>query len=175
MGFWDELEEDDPDFDEAPEEGTSVEDGNYKVVVKAIELTESKGGKPMVKWTLEILAPRYIGRFLWRYNVIVTAQNKEWLKKDLATAGLRGLKLVELPVRIEELVGVELMVTKKTNGEFDSVYINKRLSPADGAHASGTPASGGEGVTPDEVIPASGRRQPKAPPSNLDGDDNIPF
>ena len=36
MGFWDELEEDDPDFDEAPEEGTSVEDGNYKVVVKAM-------------------------------------------------------------------------------------------------------------------------------------------
>jgi len=43
----------------------SVPDGKYQVAVEKVELTQSSTGNPMLKWTLRILAPRFVNRFLW--------------------------------------------------------------------------------------------------------------
>ena len=56
----------DDDFqNEATEERgdfESVPDGKYQVAVEKVELTQSSTGNPMLKWTLRILAPRFINR-----------------------------------------------------------------------------------------------------------------
>lgn len=170
MGFWDDdLTEYDEEYDAMPEEGANVEDGKYEVTVVGAELTESKkSGAPMIKWTLKIDGPRYIGRFLWRYNLVATTTNREWLKKDLAVCGLR-IPFSAIRDRIGEVVGTRMLVSKVTKNDYENVYFNKRLD--DDAPAGS--------VTPDAVLPArasAAGAKPKAPASNLDDtDDDCPF
>jgi len=90
-------------------------------------------GNPQLKWTLKILGPRYEGRLLWRYNQFATRENLDWLKTDLHTCGVEIEKLSELPDRLEDLLDVTLEVTKKTKGEFSSVYFNRRIEIPEGS------------------------------------------
>ncbi|MFB3882438.1 MAG: DUF669 domain-containing protein [Armatimonadota bacterium] len=130
----------DGEFEGAPVEDSEFEplpDGKYQVSVERVELLRSKAGNPMLKWTLRVLGPQCQGRLLWRNNVIATAENLKWLKTDLHTCGLTLGKLSELPSRLPELLDLHLEVTKKTRGENESVFLNKRL---DAAATPGTPA-----------------------------------
>ena len=61
-GFRSETTEERADFETVP-------DGKYQVAVEKVELTQSSTGNPMLKWTLRILAPRFLNRFLWRNSV----------------------------------------------------------------------------------------------------------
>ena len=120
----------DNDFAEAPVDETteSVPDSKYQVNVDKVELTNAKStGNPMLKWTLRILGPNYVNRFLWRNNVMLTKQNIRWLKADLHTCGLDLKKLSELPANLEKLLDVKLEVTKRTKGDNESVYFNERI------------------------------------------------
>ncbi len=105
-----------------------VPDGKYQVNVDQVELVRAKSsGKPMLKWTLRILAPRFRGRLLWRNNIIASRENIKWLKTDLHTCGLDLEKLSDLYKHLGQLTGVKLEVTKRTNGDFENVYLNRRL------------------------------------------------
>ena len=123
------------DFYEGEEVGDdgfeNVPDGKYQVIVDRVELVRTTKGDPMLKWSLRILGPTHEGRLLWRYNVMVSNENIRWLKKDLYACGLRLARLSELPANLERLLDVKLEVTKRTKGEFESVYINKRIKTAD--------------------------------------------
>jgi len=113
----------------APSEEVDVPDGKYDVTIEKVELTCSQSsGNPMLKWTLRILDPDYAGRKLWRNNVIVTEENVGWLKRDLKKCGLTLEKFSDLPNRLAELLDINLVVTKKTNGEYMNVYFNRRLA-----------------------------------------------
>ncbi len=120
----------DDDFAEAPVEEREFEDipdGKYQVNVEKVELTRAQSsGNPMLKWTLKILGPRFAGRYLWRNNVI-TRDNLKWLKTDLHTCGVILSKLSELQSRLGDLLDITLEVTKKTRGESESIYINRRI------------------------------------------------
>ena len=120
----------DGNFEEAPveeREYDDIPDGKYQVNVEKVELTRSQtSGNPMLKWTLKILAPKFAGRLLWRNNVI-TNDNMKWLKTDLHTCGLKLEKLSDLPSRINDLLDVKLEVTKRTRGESESIYLNRRI------------------------------------------------
>ncbi len=106
----------------------SVPDGTYQVNVKKAELTRSKSSEtPMLKWTLEILAPKHKGRLLFRNNMIETPENIKWLKTDLHTCGLDLKKLSDLPANLEKLLDVKLEVTKRTRGEYENVFLNRRI------------------------------------------------
>lgn len=120
----------DNEYDEAPVEERDfdeVPDGKYQVKVEKAELTRSQtSGNPMLKWTLKILGPKCAGRYLWRNNVIAS-DNLKWLKTDLHTCGVVLVRLSELQSRLNDLLDITLEVTKKTKGESESIYINRRI------------------------------------------------
>jgi hypothetical protein len=106
----------------------AIPDGKYQVAVDRVELTRARStGNPMLKWALRILAPSHKGRLLWRNNVIGSAENMKWLKTDLHLCGLELQKLSDLPASLERLLSVTLEVTKRTKGENENVYFNRRI------------------------------------------------
>ena len=121
----------DDEYVNAPIEDREFEpipDGKYQVVVDRVELTKSQtSGNPMLKWKLKVLGPKHEGAVLWRNNVIATKSNVQWLKNDLHVCGLDIGKLSDLPASLEKLLDVRLEVTKKTRGENENIYINRRL------------------------------------------------
>lgn len=121
----------DDDFAEAPVEEREFEDipdGKYQVNVEKVELTRAQSsGNPMLKWTLKILGPRFAGRLLWRNSVMASKENLKWLKTDLHTCGLDIEKLSDLPTRLGDLLDVKLEVTKRTKGESENIYFNRRI------------------------------------------------
>ena len=125
------LSQFDDEFAEAPieeREFEDVPDGKYQVQVDKVELTTAKSsGNAMLKWTLRILGPQYAGRLLWRHNVMATRENIRWLKNDLHLCGLDLVKLSELPDHLNQLLDVQLEVTKRTRGENVNIYFNRRL------------------------------------------------
>ncbi len=123
----------DDDFQsEAPVERgefESVPDGKYQVAVEKVELTQSSTGNPMLKWTLRILAPRFVNRLLWR-NSAFTHNTLKYVKTDLHLCGLDLDKLSELPKHLGTLLDVKLDVTKKTKGDNENIYFNRRIETA---------------------------------------------
>ena len=118
----------------------AVPDGKYQVNVDRVELTRAQtSGNPMLKWTLRILAPTHKGRLLWRNNVMASNENIKWLKQDLYTCGL------QLPGHLEQLLNIKLEVTKRTRGENENIYFNRRIVMADDA--------GAPGAAMDDMIP----------------------
>ena len=130
------------DFDEAYEQAEASEDeyepvpdGRYQTVVDRVELLRTTKGDPMLKWALRILGPTHAGRLLWRNNVMATDENVRWLKKDMLRCDVHLVRLSELPANLERLLDIRLEVTKKTKGEFEEVYINKKIRTAEEAEA----------------------------------------
>jgi len=136
----------DDDFSEASIEEREFEeipDGKYQVNVEKVELTRAQSsGNPMLKWTLKILGPRFAGRLLWRNSVMASKENLKWLKTDLHTCGLDIEKLSELPSRLGDLLDVKLEVTKRTKGESENIYFNRRIVVED------VPAGDDDTLTP---------------------------
>jgi len=134
----------DEDFAEAEVEERDFEpipDGKYQVNVERVELTRAQtSGNPMLKWTLRIIAPRFRGRLLWRNNVMATRENIKWLKTDLHTCGVSREKSADLPANLEKLINIKLEVTKRTRGENENVYLNKRIVLEDGGDEYDTAA-----------------------------------
>jgi len=132
----------DSEFENAPVEEKGefkpVPDGKYQVNVDKVEITTAKTtGNPMLKWTLKILAPRFRGRLLWRNNVMASRENIRWLKNDLHVCGLDLQKLSDLPANLERLLDVKLEVTKRTKGENENIYFNRRIVLDEGAAGAG--------------------------------------
>ena len=140
----------DDDFAEAEVEERDFEpipDGKYQVNVERVELTRAQtSGNPMLKWTLLIIAPRFRGRLLWRNNVMATRENIKWLKTDLHTCGLSLEKISDLPANLEKLINIKLEITKRTRGENENVYLNKRIVLEDGGDEYDTAAK--DALTP---------------------------
>jgi hypothetical protein len=111
----------------------TVPDGKYQVAVEKVELTQSSTGNPMLKWTLRILAPRFANRFLWR-NSVFTHNTLKYVKTDLHLCGLDLDKLSELPKHLDKLLDVKLEVTKKTKGDNENIYFNRRIETAASAN-----------------------------------------
>jgi hypothetical protein len=111
----------------------NVPDGKYQVAVEKVELIQASTGNPMLKWTLRILAPRFVNRFLWR-NSVFTHNTLKFVKTDLHLCGLDLEKLSDLPKQLDKLLDVKLEVTKKTKGDNDNIYFNRRIETAAGTN-----------------------------------------
>ncbi len=120
----------DDDYSSAPveeREFDEVPDAKYQVNVEKVELSKTQStGNPMLKWTLKIFGPKCAGRLLWR-NSVITKATLAWLKTDLSTCGLEIDSLSELPGRLGDLLDVKLEVTKRTKGENQNIYFNRRI------------------------------------------------
>jgi hypothetical protein len=121
------------DYETAPAERdksqTEVPDGKYQVRVTRVELKDSKQGNPMLEWELDILGPRHAHRKLWRRNMLTSSENIKFLKSDLYTCGVTLTLVNDLnnEPTLRALIGVTLEVTKKTKGDFENVYFDKRI------------------------------------------------
>ncbi len=105
----------------------SVPDGKYQVVVEKVEITEAHTtGNPMLKWTLRVIAPKFVNRLMWR-NSVVTPNTLKFVKTDLHICGLDLEKLSDLPRHLSKLLDVKLEVTKKTKGDNENIYFNSRI------------------------------------------------
>ena len=123
---------------ESEDEFETVPDGKYQVNVERVELTRTKSqGYPMLKWELRILPDDVQIRKLFRNNVIATNDNIQWLKKDLYKCSVEINKISELPANLDRLLDVKIEVTKRTRGENENVYINKRIEPLPDSTDSG--------------------------------------
>lgn len=123
----------DEDFGETPVQEDSydtVPDGKYQVRVAKVGFARSRKTRSlMLKWQLKILGPTHAGRYLFRNNM-VCKESLSWLKTDLHRCGLDLAKASDLPGRMGELMDLTLEVTKKTKGENENVYINRRIEVA---------------------------------------------
>jgi hypothetical protein len=125
------LSQFDADFrSEQPEERgdfESVPDGKYQVAVEKVELTEAQStGNPMLKWTLRVIAPKFANRLMWR-NSVITHNTLKYVKTDLHLCGLDLEKLSDLPKQLKKLLDVKLEVTKKTKGDNENIFFNRRI------------------------------------------------
>jgi hypothetical protein len=115
---------------EQPEERgdfESVPDGKYQVTVEKVELTEAQStGNPMLKWTLRVIAPKFVNRLMWR-NSVITHNTLKYVKTDLHLCGLDLEKLSDLPKQLRKLLDVKLEVTKKTKGDNENIFFNRRI------------------------------------------------
>ncbi len=127
----------DDDFSsEQPEERgdfESVPDGKYQVSVEKVELTEAQStGNPMLKWTLRVIAPKFVNRLMWR-NSVITHNTLKYVKTDLHLCGLDLERLSDLPKHLDQLLDVKLEVTKRTKGDSENIFFNRRIETSPGA------------------------------------------
>jgi hypothetical protein len=105
----------------------SVPDGKYQVTVEKAELTEAHtSGNPMLKWTLRVIAPQCVNRLIWR-NSVITQKTLKYLKADLHLCGLDLERLSDLSNNLRRLLDVKLEVTKKTKGDNENIFFNRRI------------------------------------------------
>jgi len=122
---------DEPFRQEKPQEAgeyDTIPDGKYQVSVEKVELTEARSsGKPMLKWTLRIVAPQFVNRLLWR-NSVITEKALKFIKTDLYICGLELETFSDLPNHLYKLLDVKLEITKKRQGENENIYFNQRIA-----------------------------------------------
>lgn len=105
-----------------------VPDGDFKIKIEKVEIALSKSSsKPMIKWTLVILGPTFVGRKLFRNSILSSEMGIKILKRDLITCGLNLSKASEIPSRLVDLLDLCLDVTKVTKNDFENIYF-KRLT-----------------------------------------------
>ena len=111
--------------------GDTVPDGKYIAFVHKVEVVETKTGankgKPRLSWQLIIEGGDYHGRYVFKSNQMVTAQNLSWLKADLKVCGVVLGKLGEMPDRLANLLDKRIRITLKNKpgkpGKDDMVNI----------------------------------------------------
>lgn len=110
---------------------SEIPDGKYMCRIESVELKESKSGKPMLAQELRIIDGKFSKRKLFRNSLLVTEENVKYLKKDLHTLGIHLDRLSDLPDHLSSLLDIEVQVTVKTKGEYQNVWIDKRLGIED--------------------------------------------
>ena len=107
-----------------------IPDGNYKVLVKYVELETSKNGIPQLMWVLEIISGEYASQPLYRYNTITDSENTlRLLDADLKRCGIKIEKIVDLQNEsvLQQLLNIVLLVQVVNKDPGRNIYILKRL------------------------------------------------
>ncbi len=120
------LSQFDADFEAAEEPAAfdgKVPEGKYTARIERAYFRNAKStGAAMLSWELQITGPSHEGRKVFRNNMLSRPENLAWLKKDLRTCGIQIAKLSELD--LNDLIGLELDVQVKHNGDNQNVYLN---------------------------------------------------
>ena len=101
----------------------NVPDGRYQVTVKGAEIRSAA-----LMLDFRINSGPFMNHLLRSY-LPMTANAQEWLGRDLRMCGLACTES-ELPARLNELLGVQLEVAKKTKGRYTNIYFNHRIQSA---------------------------------------------
>jgi len=109
--------------------GANIEDGRYQVNLMSIDIRTTKTGDPLIIWTLKELNS---GHALKKFSVLSQQVSVEWFAKDLNIFTDRFDDLYDFEARKDCLIGSIISITKKTNGDYDSIYFDELIStPSD--------------------------------------------
>ena len=121
-----------------------VPDGRYNARIERVVLTRSRGGDPMLEWTLVIESEgEQKGRWVW-YRRTITEKSLKWVKQELAVCGLHLERISVVADHLPRLFDARLDITIRTKEEHRNVYFNRRLD---------TPESGADVFEAEEDFP----------------------
>lgn len=140
----------DQDFADAPlpeRSGGNVPDGKYQVKIDSVEIRSNQfNGGMELAMRLKVLDGPQSGRIIFHQREIDNPERMSYLRGDLNVCGLELQKLSELPRKLESLLDVRLDVQVKSKASkndpekiYQNVYLNKRLSDADGVQDDDQP------------------------------------
>ena len=111
----------------------SIPDGRYEVRIEDAELGVSpRSGNPVLKYTLRVTGPNFTNRVMWKHRGI-TANTVQYVMDELKVCGLQLKRFSDLGQFLQEIIGAEIEITRKTRGEDVNIYFNRQL---DGASAN---------------------------------------
>lgn len=114
-------------LEERPEVA-AVPDGRYRVIIERADLTQSAtSGNPRLYWALRITGPNCQGRVIGKGHSI-TSSSLKWIKQELHICGIDPEPFSELPGLLENMLGVELEITKRTKDGYENVYFEKKVT-----------------------------------------------
>lgn len=109
---------------------TPIPDGRFRACITGLELGfAASSGNPLLKYGLRIDSGPFHNRALWKRTAI-TENTLRYVKRELLICGLTLQHLSQLPVRLHELLGTILEITKLTRGEHAEVFFNSRVGTA---------------------------------------------
>ncbi len=131
--FYNDLYKDRKEEASAPEEvkaSSGVPNGEYKVSVNNVRLSESKSGKPQLKWVLEIEKGAYQEDLLWHCNTLTKSkESMDQLRRDLSKFGVKLDSLDDLRNQkfLSQFVGRCLIVCVERDNTFVNAHFLKAI------------------------------------------------
>jgi hypothetical protein len=110
-----------------------VPDGNYQVKVESVKMKETKESRlPMLTWEFKIIAGEHAKRKIFKNDVLDPDskwinEKMTYLKTDLSTCGVTLDSIKDIESVLDKLLDVNLEITVKSKGEYQNVYINRKL------------------------------------------------
>jgi hypothetical protein len=115
--------------------GTEFDDGKYLARLVKGEIGKSEAGRLQVTWHWKFLEGEYETQIKYAYQGLETLENQSYLIKDLERLGYdcSELDLTELQEVLDDVRKNKptCRITLKTKGEFQNVYINRLMNPAE--------------------------------------------
>lgn len=104
----------------------AVPDGKYQVLVEDVTLCKAEpSGHLRLLWRLRINGTAMQNRIVWKSRPI-TSETLQRIKEDLFVCGLQLDRLSLLPARLEQLLDVELLITKRTSAGARPIFAVRR-------------------------------------------------
>lgn len=136
--FSEELQEMDMLFQAAPEPDAPIEDGTYTAVILNPSIIRSKNDPSLLFFKLElgIEGGTADGQTVDVIQALNPAEQKRvlYLKRFLRTLGYDESTLSGLEEWMSTLIGHYYEIVVKTNGQYQNIYINRRVEPKASAH-----------------------------------------
>ena len=105
-------------------------DATYQGRLEKIYVEESKKGRNQCVMIFEIVSGSYQGREQRKYCGMETAENLDFLTRDIRTMGISSFIWTEFPSILPKLLDVIVEFELVTKKGFQNMYIQKRISVA---------------------------------------------
>jgi hypothetical protein len=111
------------EIDNEPEKEIEYEkrpDGDYIGTIHEVELTESKSGKPMIKYTLKMDDG---GGLEWKYAMLSSPMSAKITLQELNKFGVSGDNVEDFVEQFDKLLDVPVNIKIKTKNDYRNIYI----------------------------------------------------
>jgi len=109
-----------------------------EAVIRSIVIEESQKGNLQVTWTLEGLSEGIEKVKDWKRSMLMTAENREWLRGEMETIGLTWPDSIDdLGDALGEAEGREVSIDVVDRDEFHNIYFRSALETGNGGDDNG--------------------------------------
>ena len=121
-----------------------IPDGLYQVQVMKVNNMVSQSENKYLNWHLRILEGPHAGQYLFKRSMLNKVDSIRFLLADLRTCGSSAEKIADIEHGAKEVLDVIVEVRKKTSGDFENIYINRKIGK--GESADNVDGSGSNGL-----------------------------